>query len=108
MRPTQDERRSASVLAYGLLVLMLASVGGSLRSQTASAAEPLAWSPAIAVDHQPPAKTPCATAVSAGGPHACVLLSNGSVDCWGWNEFGQLGDDTTTNSDIPVAVSGMP
>ena len=29
--------------------------------------------------------------ISAGGEHACALLSDGSVKCWGKNFFGQLG-----------------
>src|SRR2546430_10538083 len=33
-----------------------------------------------------------ATAVTAGGYHACALLQNGSVRCWGQNDYGQLGD----------------
>ena len=37
-----------------------------------------------------------ATAISAGGYHACALLDNGSVKCWGGNGYGQLGIDNTT------------
>ncbi len=32
-----------------------------------------------------------ATAITAGGSHTCALLDNGTVRCWGDNEFGQLG-----------------
>ena len=48
-----------------------------------------------------------ATQVAAGVGHTCALLAGGSVDCWGDNEYGQLGDSTTNNSDVPVAVSGI-
>jgi alpha-tubulin suppressor-like RCC1 family protein len=47
------------------------------------------------------------TAIAAGFGHSLALLSNGTVVAWGSNEFGQLGDGTTTNSDVPVAVSGL-
>jgi alpha-tubulin suppressor-like RCC1 family protein len=37
----------------------------------------------------------------------CALLSTGAVDCWGYNAYGELGDGTTTNSDVPVAATGI-
>jgi alpha-tubulin suppressor-like RCC1 family protein len=47
-------------------------------------------------------------AVSGGGSHNCVLLEGGSIQCWGLDEYGQLGDGTSTFlSSIPVTVSGI-
>jgi alpha-tubulin suppressor-like RCC1 family protein len=43
-------------------------------------------------------------AVSAGGRHALFLLEDGTVRAVGKNEYGQLGDATTTDRNIPVPV----
>lgn len=38
--------------------------------------------------------------------HSCSL-QNDSLQCWGANGVGQLGDGTTTSSNVPVNVDGM-
>jgi alpha-tubulin suppressor-like RCC1 family protein len=45
--------------------------------------------------------------VSAGAAHACSVLANGTVRCWGHNQNGQLGDGTTKNSPGAVEVLGL-
>jgi len=37
-----------------------------------------------------------ATAFAAGVQHACAILNDGSVKCWGYNGYGQLGLGNTT------------
>lgn len=41
----------------------------------------------------------------AGYRHNCVILEDGSGLCWGNNDFYQLGDGTTGESNRPVAVT---
>jgi alpha-tubulin suppressor-like RCC1 family protein len=44
-------------------------------------------------------------AIAAGGVHSLALCSDGTLDAWGLNNYGQLGDNTTTNHYVPVAVN---
>lgn len=39
--------------------------------------------------------------------HSCALLNSGSVRCWGDNGFGQLGNGTTRDASVPLAVAGI-
>ena len=43
--------------------------------------------------------------ISAGEVHTVAIDEEGKVYTWGYNEFGQLGDGTTTNSTLPICIS---
>nr|WP_288804539.1 InlB B-repeat-containing protein [uncultured Bifidobacterium sp.] len=45
--------------------------------------------------------------VSAGSYHSLALGSDGNAYAWGWNEYGRLGDGTSTDRATPVKV-GTP
>lgn len=48
-----------------------------------------------------------AIAIGTGVAHTCAALYDGTVECWGYNESGQLGDGTKLNSATPVEVPGI-
>lgn len=48
-----------------------------------------------------------ATAIVAGWNHTCVITPAGGAQCWGLNQFGQLGDGSTTETDVAVDVVGL-
>ena len=48
-----------------------------------------------------------ATAIASGYDHTCALISGGTVQCWGDNQYAELGNGTNTNSNVPVSVTGL-
>ena len=68
----------------GLIVLVVAASLLAL-GQLASTASPA--SAAGSLVH---------TRIAAGDEHTCALAQDGTISCWGTDEFGQLGDGTTT------------
>ncbi len=44
--------------------------------------------------------------IAVGEGYSCALLSGGTVECWGLNSEGQLGDGTTVSRACPARVFG--
>ena len=48
-----------------------------------------------------------AVSVGLGNDHACAVLANGTVKCWGRDDSGQLGDGLTTSRSTSAPVTSL-
>ncbi len=49
------------------------------------------------------------SAISVGAQHACALTTGATVKCWGWNNYGETGDQSgATTTAQPLDVAGLP
>ena len=44
-------------------------------------------------------------AIAGGGNHSLALEDDGTMSAWGYNTYGQLGNGSYDDSDVPVPVS---
>ncbi len=47
------------------------------------------------------------SSIKAGFTAFCAVLTSGGVDCWGAGGNGQLGNNSNSGSDTPIAVEGV-
>ena len=45
--------------------------------------------------------------ISAGGSHTCAITRDETVQCWGSNGSGQLGNGSATDSSLPIGVPDL-
>jgi DNA ligase D-like protein (predicted ligase) len=47
-----------------------------------------------------------ASAMALGRSHSCAVMVDSTIECWGYNAYGQLGNGgSMTDSDVPVSVT---
>ena len=85
-----------------LLILALAACSTASPSASPSAgSSATAPGSAAASASQAPAVTP-GPPLAVSGEHACALPGDGTVKCWGFNYYGELGDGKQTDPNIPA------
>jgi alpha-tubulin suppressor-like RCC1 family protein/Tol biopolymer transport system component len=50
---------------------------------------------------------PGTQSVAAGAAHTCVRTATNGASCWGDNQYGQLGDNSSMDRSLPVDVPGV-
>jgi alpha-tubulin suppressor-like RCC1 family protein len=46
-------------------------------------------------------------AIASGLEHSCAIGTGGVTRCWGYNDDGQLGNGSISDSHVPVAIAGF-
>lgn len=94
---------SCAVMADGRVKCWGFNVSGGLGDGTGAGSA----IPVLVSDIDGLSESSTAVSVSAGIFHTCAVMGNSTLQCWGFNNVGQLGNDSTTNSLVPVPVSGI-
>jgi alpha-tubulin suppressor-like RCC1 family protein len=53
------------------------------------------------------AAPPAGSSLASGIFHSCALRADATVNCWGHNNYGQIGNATLVDAATPVAVTGL-
>jgi alpha-tubulin suppressor-like RCC1 family protein len=46
--------------------------------------------------------------ISVGFEHSCALMKNGSIQCWGHNVYGEIGDGTSQELNLEDGIKPVP
>ena len=98
----RDRPPIREILAAGPLLGLALAAGLAVSPPGARAEEPSAGPTRADLG------LPKIVAISAGYNHHCLLGGDGSVWCWGDNQYGQLGIGTIESAVMPVRVEGLP
>jgi alpha-tubulin suppressor-like RCC1 family protein len=84
--------------------------GGTVQCWGSNVSGELGLSTATATKYGVAVKVPGLTgpiAIAAGEYFTCALSSDGTVHCWGNNDYGELGDNSGYSHNIPWSVTGL-
>lgn len=90
--------RSIPVVRIVRAVLAVSLLAAGLAIASVAAPAP----PAIAALAADPSQS-----IAGGAFHQCAVRADQTVACWGGNEFGQLGNNSLSDSTTPQPVSGL-
>ncbi len=93
-------RRTRTIARLAVIALVAA---------TLATLAPQAASPVAADGNEAPGAPLAFRSLTAGANHSCGILPGGAVKCWGYNAYGQLGQDSTVNlGDNPGEMAALP
>lgn len=107
--------RSSSLAAPSLFVLVACAAPAQPPARVDVApvrsSAPIETAPAPVDTHASCADGRCPPVeprLALGDYHACAVVNDGRVACWGRNDKGQLGDGATADKSLPVLVPDLP
>jgi len=114
---TIEGKSAAAAITVGLVLTNLTAGGGHACGVTAPAGTGYCWGNNVAGALGNGATTPTLSssavavsgglrfsAITGGGGYSCGLTISGVAYCWGFNDAGQLGNGSMTNTASPVTV----
>lgn len=96
---------TCALLSSGAVWCWGANSGGQIGNGQSGFGELVATPMHVATLSEP------AIGLAAGGRHTCALHADGTVSCWGYDDYAQVGDGksgTNVVTPLPVKVVGLP